>query len=109
VPAARQSRLTIAYVRATQVSGGLLLLLLALAAAAPFLARGGARRPATLLAATAVVLLLAPVATQVYDARYAVAALGPLAGAAGLALDAIARRRRGRAASRGRARPPYST
>jgi hypothetical protein len=109
VPAARQSQLTIAYVRATQVSGGLLLLLLALAAAAPFLARGGARRPATLLAATAVVLLLAPVATQVYDARYAVAALGPLAGAAGLALDAIAHRRRGRAASRGRARPPYST
>ena len=50
--------------------------LLLLAAAAPFLARD---RRATLLASVAFVLLLVPVATQVYDARYALDALGPSA------------------------------
>ncbi len=99
VPAARQtaSELTLAYVRGTEVSGVLLLILLALAAAAPFLARGEARRPAALFAATAFALLIVPVATQVYDARYAVAALGPLAAAAGLALDGAVSRRAARA------------
>jgi 4-amino-4-deoxy-L-arabinose transferase-like glycosyltransferase len=104
VPRARRrmAGLTIGYVAATEVSGALLVLLLVLAAAAPLVARGDGRRAATLLAATALVLLLVPVATQVYDARYAVAALGPLSAAAALGLDAgvplaIRRARRRRA------------
>jgi hypothetical protein len=89
VPRARRlsAGVTIAYVAATQVRGPLLALLLVLAAAAPFLTRGDGRHAAAVLAATAFVLLLVPVATQVYDARYAVAALGPLSAAAALALD----------------------
>ena len=46
----------------------------------------------------AYVLLIVPVATQVYDARYALSALGPLSVAAALALDGIVKRR---AAKRG--------
>jgi Dolichyl-phosphate-mannose-protein mannosyltransferase len=102
VPAARRgdARLTIAYVRAFQVRGPLMALLLALALAAPLTARGERRTAALALAATAYVLLLVPVATQVYDARYALAALGPLSAAAALALDSIRRPRRAAATRR---------
>jgi hypothetical protein len=43
--------------------------------------------------ATAFVLLIVPVATQVYDARYALCALGPLSVAAALAVDGVLGRR----------------
>jgi hypothetical protein len=96
VPHARRmmAGATITYVTATQVRGPLLALLLVLAVAAPLLTHGDGRRAAALLAATALVLLLVPVATQVYDARYAVAALGPLSAAAALALDGAIQRLR---------------
>ncbi len=71
------------------VRGPLLALLLVLAAAAPFL-----DRRATRFSATAWILLLVPVATQVYDARYALAALGPLSAAAALAAASPPLRRR---------------
>jgi hypothetical protein len=99
VGAARRdgAALTIGYVRATLVRGPLMALLLVLAAVAPLVTRGDRRVAAALLAVTAFVLLLVPVATQVYDARYALAALGPLSAAAALALDAIPLRRPSRA------------
>ncbi len=75
------------YTTLTWVRGPLMLLLLGLTLAAPFLARGAARRAALLFAVTAYVLLIVPVATQVYDARYAISALGPLCVATALAID----------------------
>jgi 4-amino-4-deoxy-L-arabinose transferase-like glycosyltransferase len=94
VPAPSQSRFLLRYVRALYVRGPLMVALLALALAAPLAARGERRMAALALAACAYVLLLVPVATQVYDARYALAALGPLSAAAALALDAVPARRR---------------
>jgi Dolichyl-phosphate-mannose-protein mannosyltransferase len=84
---------TSAYMSVTWVRGPLMALLLGLALAAPLLARGAARRAALLASATGYVLLIVPVATQVYDARYALSALGPLSVAAALALDGWASRR----------------
>ncbi len=85
---------TSAYMSVTWIRGPLMALLLGLALAAPLLARGAARRAALVYTATAYVLLVVPVATQVYDARYALSALGPLSVAAALALDGIVHRRR---------------
>ena len=80
------------YTTITWVRGPLMALLLLAAAAAPLLARE--RRAALLFSATAYVLLLVPVATQVYDARYALSALGSLCAAAALAVDGVLARRR---------------
>jgi hypothetical protein len=103
VPAARQSPFMLRYARALQVRGPLMALLLVLALAAPLVTAGERRAAAVMLAGSAYVLLLVPVATQVYDARYALSALGPLSAASALTLDALpalrlraARRRRAR-------------
>jgi hypothetical protein len=75
----------------------LMVLLLVLALVAPLVTSGERRAAAFVLAGSAYALLLVPVATQVYDARYALSALGPLGAASALALDTLRVRRPARA------------
>ena len=67
-------------------------LLLILAAAAPFVNRAR-RGPALYMLAAGLILLLVPIFTTMYDARYVVPALGPLAAAAAFAVDGFLVRR----------------
>ncbi|CAA9474504.1 MAG: hypothetical protein AVDCRST_MAG30-357 [uncultured Solirubrobacteraceae bacterium] len=85
-----------AYERATRPPPLLMALLIALAAVAPFSVPRAVRRGSVLLSLTALVMLTTPVVTNVYDWRYVIPALGPLAAAAALggwAVGAAARRR----------------
>ncbi len=95
------ARLTSWYVRTFAAQGVPMAILLALAIVAPLLVAHGRRTMPTLLTLLALALLIVPVATQVYDARYAVGALGPLSVAAALTLHGarqrLARRRIARA------------
>jgi 4-amino-4-deoxy-L-arabinose transferase-like glycosyltransferase len=87
------------YAKTANIPGGALLALVLLAGCAPFIARGTARRAAALLLATGVILLVVPVASLLYDGRYTLPAYAPLAGAAAVALQALANRLRRRAAA----------
>jgi len=87
----------VGYAKTVEIPGGALLGLVLLAACAPFLARGPARRAAALLLATALILLVVPVASLLYDGRYALPAYAPLAGGAALALQVLWDRLRRRA------------
>ena len=68
----------------TRVDGPLMALLMVLSLFAPFAPRGQARRLGTLLFVFAWVSLITPPATHVWDARYAIPPLGPLAAASAL-------------------------
>jgi hypothetical protein len=81
----------VAYSRIAKLEGIPLLLVLLLAVSAPLAVGPGRRAMAALFAVTGLVLLIAPVATQVYDARYAIPALWPLVVAAAMALPRVAR------------------
>lgn len=86
------------YESATRIEGIPLALLLVLALLAPLACSGRERRAALLLAGTGLALLVVPVATVVYDGRFAVPAFGFVAGAAALGAWGLAgtiRRRRG--------------
>jgi hypothetical protein len=81
-----------AWERATRVQGPVFVLLVLLMLAGPLLLRGTARRGAALATAMTFVLLVGPVATVVWDARYATPALPLLGVAAGLGAWGVAER-----------------
>jgi hypothetical protein len=89
------------YERLTRLAGPPMLVLLVLAIGSPVLTTGRERRVAVLLTASAFLLTIGPVLIALYNWRYQVAALGPLAlaaafGAQGL-IDRLSARRRRRA------------
>ena len=92
------------YEDATRVSGIAFVLLSLLALIGAFVAPPELRRGALLFGAAAVVATLGPLLTLYFDARYAIAAYGPLAAAAALGGAALTVRGRAAAGRRGRAR-----
>jgi hypothetical protein len=93
-PVQKFAGVTLAYAQLMRVEYVAMALLLLLAAAAPFAVRPRRRAIAATTAAAGFLLLIVPVATQVYDARYGVAALGPLSVAATLGAEAAVGRLR---------------
>jgi hypothetical protein len=81
-----------AWERVFRFTGPLMALTALLALLAPCVCPRPLRRPAVLLLAVGLVLLLVPILTTMYDARYVVPALGPLAAAAALGATGLLKR-----------------